>query len=151
MKALLQKGFTLIELMIVVAIIGILSAIAIPQYSDYMSRTKAAATITELYSYKLAVSACIVDLGKTAGCDNGISGLPASNIISKNLPSGVTIKDGVMTGTSGATAVNSTALTFTYKSELTVNNAHMIWTMLPLAGSTICSEQRGLSPGKGGC
>lgn len=78
-----QKGFTLIELMIVVAIIGILAAIAIPQYQNYIARSQVSRAVAEAGSLKTAVETCLLngqtDLGTGAGqCNLGATG---SNIL----------------------------------------------------------------------
>ena len=66
-----QKGFTLIELMIVVAIIGILAAIAIPQYQNYIAKSQVSRVMGETASVKTAIETCVNDGKQAADCDIG--------------------------------------------------------------------------------
>ena len=72
-----QAGFTLIELMIVVAIIGILAAIAIPQYADYTQRTKVTGALAGIAGIKTQVGLCVQEIGVVAGCTAGTNGISA--------------------------------------------------------------------------
>ncbi len=71
MKAQMQKGFTLIELMIVVAIIGILAAIAIPQYQNYVGKSQVSRVMSETGAIKTAVESCMMDGTAEADCNIG--------------------------------------------------------------------------------
>ncbi|GAB56410.1 fimbrial protein MS11-D1 [Glaciecola punicea ACAM 611] len=94
----LQKGFTLIELMIVVAIIGILAAIALPAYQGYTNKAKFSEVIIATAAAKSAVEVCVHTKGDKVDCDAGKNGIPAI-ITALDSLTGLTVVDGKITAT----------------------------------------------------
>ena len=100
MKKSNQQGITLIELMIVVAIIGILASIAIPAYQDYITRAKWGKTISAISAMKLAVGECLNDnSGLVASCAGGGANtvLVLNPYGITNVPSGTSVEGSTVT------------------------------------------------------
>ncbi|CWP99219.1 pilin [Neisseria meningitidis] len=103
----LQKGFTLIELMIVIAIVGILAAVALPAYQDYTARAQVSEAILLAEGQKSAVTEYYLNHGKWPA-NNSSAGVAtsASDIKGKYVQS-VEVKNGVITATMLSSGVNN--------------------------------------------
>ncbi|KRG60729.1 fimbrial protein [Stenotrophomonas koreensis] len=112
-----QQGFTLIELMIVVAIIAILAAIALPAYQDYVARSQVSEGATLASGAKTAVAEQYANTGALTGIDNTAAGLAPAGSITGKYVSGVTVANGIITvafnKTDTSAKIKSGALVYT--------------------------------------
>ncbi|HEZ5543359.1 TPA: pilin [Neisseria meningitidis] len=101
----LQKGFTLIELMIVIAIVGILAAVALPAYQDYTARAQVSEAILLAEGQKSAVTEYYLNHGKWPD-GNSNAGVASSSTIKGKYVQSVTVANGVITAQMASSGVN---------------------------------------------
>ncbi|EMT0149258.1 pilin, partial [Neisseria gonorrhoeae] len=101
----LQKGFTLIELMIVIAIVGILAAVALPAYQDYTARAQVSEAILLAEGQKSAVTEYYPNHGEWPE-NNGSAGVASASDIKGKYVQSVTVTNGVVTAKMASTGVN---------------------------------------------
>lgn len=90
-----QRGFTLIELMVVIGIIAILSAIGIPAYQNYLRKAAMTDMLQTFVPYRTAVELCALDHGGVTDCNGGTNGIPTP--VTTRYVSAMTISQGVIT------------------------------------------------------
>jgi len=94
-----EQGFTLIELMIVITILAILAAIAIPQYQTYVGRGQVAEAFSLLDGLKTAVASGATENGGLTGVNNSTFDVPAATDMQGDYVAQVAVANGIMTAT----------------------------------------------------
>jgi type IV pilus assembly protein PilA len=128
----LQQGFTLIELMIVIAILGILIAIALPAYQDYSIRTKKSECLSVAAAAKLAVAETFGSGVALASIDTAAAGY---SYATSDYCSAVSIAAGVVTAGPTVNTGAATETTFTLTPDVAVGSGRIDWTCTYVGGT----------------
>lgn len=120
-----QKGFTLMELMITVAIVGIIAAIAIPSYVDYTRKAYFSEIVRATGPYAVGVAECFHTRGSLSGCNAGSNGIPAAIGTATGGIASLAVANGVITVT--PVAQNGLVAGDTYVMRPTVSNNIITW------------------------
>ena len=141
-----QNGFTLIELMIVVAIIGILAAIAIPSYQNHTKKSKFTEVVQATAPYKLGVEICFVDQSTLSNCGAGSNGVPSNTTTASDYVNSVNVATTATTTTITAVSQNIDASNPNYTLTATIpglgTSAPLTWqkggSCTTFAGGALC-------------
>ncbi|MGS3141251.1 type IVa pilus major pilin TapA [Aeromonas sanarellii] len=135
-----QSGFTLIELMIVVAIVAILAAIALPAYQTYTQKAKFSEVVAATGSFKTAIEVCVQTTGVTTmgSCDNGTNGVPSNITTANGNVASVTVNDttNAITATGVAATFGGTAYTYILVPSITSGKVN--WAANPSGSVGTC-------------
>ena len=135
-----QAGFTLFELMIVIAIIAILTAVGLPTYQGYIQKAALTDMLQAMVPYKTAIELCSLENGDLSQCDNDSNGIPADK--STRYVQKIAVTDGVITLT-GQSALQD--LTVTLIPILDSASGGLVWQRACTSAKNVASLEKACS------